>query len=559
MHFRQKSLSCFTPPLFIALVITLFLAAAAAGARGIMRVSTDAAGGQGDGNSATASVSADGRYVAFYAEATNLVLDDGNGYGDVFLKDTQTGMIIRVSTDSEGGQGNGSSWYPSVSADGRYVAFESLAANLVPSDTNSRDDIFLKDISTGRTTRISTGSDGRQGSARSGYPSISADGRYVAFSSLAHNLVSADVNGTWDVLVKDTATGQTAMVSSNSSGQAGNSWSYFSSVSADGRYVAYHSNASNLVEGDTNGTVDIFVKDTVTGRTFIVSTDSAGSQGNGESWCPSISADGRYVAFFSNASNLVPGDNNGTWDVFWKDTLTGQTIMASSDSAGSQGNSWSITPSISADGRYVTFASYASNLVEGDSNKAVDIIVKDISSGRTTRVSTDSAGGQGNNHSYRPSISTVGGLVAFESLAANLLPDDTNNKYDVFLSAVCFGSKPDLSFSLARVYWASYDDFLFRRLSLDFGVTNVGSDTAYEVEINSSMATNNANVLTTIPISLGNIAGGSSHVVTLQYKVPLLVQNFETNVHATGRDECNNLHEYEGRGQVQVPLLPPVS
>jgi Tol biopolymer transport system component len=262
------------------------------------------------------SISADGRYVAFHSDASNLVPGDTNGTWDIFVHDRLTGQTTRVSVASDGTQGNNGSGDPSISADGRYVAFTSEASNLVPGDTNGTWDIFVHDRVTGQTTRVSVASDGSEGYGSSFSSSISADGRYVAFSSWASNLVPGDTNGWADVFVHDRVTGQTTRVSVASDGTEGNHVSLLPSISADGRYVAFSSWASNLVPGDTNEVQDIFVHDRLTGQTSRVSVASGGTEGNGASEFPSISADGRYVAFYSAASNLVPGDTNGTWDIF---------------------------------------------------------------------------------------------------------------------------------------------------------------------------------------------------------------------------------------------------
>jgi Tol biopolymer transport system component len=182
---------------------------------------------------------------------------------DVFVHDRVTGQTSRVSVSSSGEQGNGESRFPSLSADGRYVAFESLASNLVPSDTNGTPDVFIHDRVTGQMTRVSVSSSGEEGNGNSSEASVSANGRYVAFHSSASNLVPGDTNGTWDVFVHDRVTGQTSRVSVSSSGEQGNGNSYEANISPDGRYVAFGSAASNLVPGDTNGTPDVFVHDRV--------------------------------------------------------------------------------------------------------------------------------------------------------------------------------------------------------------------------------------------------------------------------------------------------------
>jgi PKD repeat protein len=345
------------------------------------RVSVASDGSQGNDWSQGPSISADGRYVAFHSDASNLVSGDTNFAGDVFVHDRQTGQTTRVSVASDGSQGNGASGYNSISADGRYVAFFSYASNLVSGDSSGEGDVFVHDRQTGQTVRVSVASDGSQGNDRSWYPSISADGRYVAFCSSASNLVSGDTNYRDDVFVHDRQTGQTTRVSVASDGTQGNDASRYSSISADGRYVAFDSWASNLVSGDTNGEDDVFVHDRQTGQTARVSVASDGSQGNDDSWDPSISADGRYVAFYSSASNMVSGDTNGVDDVFVHNRQTGQTTRVSVASDGSQGNDDARRASISADGRYVAFESHASNMVSGDTNGEIDVFVHDRGDG----------------------------------------------------------------------------------------------------------------------------------------------------------------------------------
>jgi Tol biopolymer transport system component len=398
------------------------------------RVSVASDGTQGNDESRWPSISADGRYVAFVSDASNLVPGDTNGVRDVFVYDRQTGQTTRVSVASDGIQGNDGSGSPSISADGRYVVFASTADNLVPEDTNSVGDVFIHDRQTGQTSRVSVSSDGTQGNGVSYNPSISADGRYVAFASAANNLVPGDTNNMVDIFVHDRQTGQTSRVSVASDGTQGNIHSTGPiSLSAGGRYVAFGSGANNLVPDDTNGSVDIFVHDRQTGQTSRVSVASGGAQGNSFSDFPSISADGRYVAFQSNASNLVPDDTNGWSDIFVHDRQTIMTSRVSVASDGTQGNYWSWQPSISADGRYVAFTSFADNLVPGDTNGYLDIFVHDLQTGQTSRVSVASGWTQGNGDSNRASISADGYHIAFHSEASNLVPDDTNDVQDIFV------------------------------------------------------------------------------------------------------------------------------
>ena len=283
----------------------------------------------------------------------------------------------RASVDSLGVQGNDFSFHPSISADGRYVAFESAATNLVAGDTNDSDDVFVHDRQSGTTERASIDTGGVQGNGDSEYSSISADGRHVTLVSDASNLVAGDTNDTSDVFVHDCQSSTTERISVATGGAQGNGDSFYPSISADGRYVAFLSEASNLVVGDTNGAHDVFVHDRQGGATERVSVDSAGAQGNASSLYASLSADGRRVAFQSDATNLVAGDTNGWPDVFVHDRESGTTERASVATGGAQGNGYSLYPSISADGRCVAFESYAANLVADDTNDGRDVFVFD--------------------------------------------------------------------------------------------------------------------------------------------------------------------------------------
>jgi Tol biopolymer transport system component len=435
-----KTIARFCSMLLLLALILTSAASVRAMPGNTTRVSVATGGGQANFDSFDPSISADGRYVAFTSDATNLVSGDTNGAWDIFVHDRQTGQTTRVSVATGGGQANLASLDPSISADGRYVAFVSAATNLVSGDTNNVADIFVHDRQTGQTTRVSVASDGTQANNQSSDPSISSNGRYVAFASLASNLVSGDTNGAWDVFVHDRQTGETTRVSVASDGTQAIGFFFGSSnpsISADGRYVAFDSWATNLVSGDTNDKPDVFVHDRQTGQTTRVSVSSDGTQANNGANYPSISADGRYVAFESGATNLVSGDTNSVTDIFVHDRQTGQTTRVSVSSDGTQANEgpgWSgETSSISADGRYVAFSSGATNLVSGDTNNLVDTFVHDRQTGVTTRVSIASDGTQANGLSSPPSISADGRYVAFMSGATNLVSGDTNNARDVFV------------------------------------------------------------------------------------------------------------------------------
>ena len=341
----------------------------------ISRVSVASDGTQGDFQSLSPSISADGRYIAFQASARNLVSGDTNGKQDVFVHDRQTSSTSRVSVASDGTQGDGSSLEPSISADGRYVVFHSHSTNLVSGDTNSNPDVFVHDRQTSTTSRVSVASDGTQGNGLSQASSLSADGRYVVFQSVANNLVLSDTNNNADIFVHDRQSLSTILVSVASDGTQGNSFSTTPSISADGRYVSFGSNASNLVSGDTNDLTDVFVHDLQTSATTLVSVASDGTQGRDISQTSSISADGRYVFFNSSATNLVSGDTNGFTDVFVHDRQTSVTTLVSVATDGTQGGGASSGVFVSADGRYVAFHSEATNFVSGDTNDARDIFI----------------------------------------------------------------------------------------------------------------------------------------------------------------------------------------
>lgn len=400
----------------------------------IERVSISSAGTEGNNESDRPVISAEGRFVAFESAASNLAPGDTNQASDVFVRDRQSGQTTRVSVGSSGGEGNSGSGTPSISADGRFVAFESAASNLVTGDANNSMDIFVHDRQTGQTTRVSVSSNGGEGNGDSYNPSISADGSLVAFNSDASNLVSGDTNGKMDIFVHNRQSGNTARISAPSGGlPQSNGDSFAPSFSTDGRFVVFYSDASNLVTGDTNGKQDIFLHDRQTKTTELISVASGGGPGNNGSMNPSISNDGRYVAFMSMASNLVSGDTNGKWDVFVRDRMSGTTKRVSISSGGGQGDGDSTDPSITPDGRYVAFEAYASNLVPGDTNAKDDVFLHDRQTGKTERVSISDKGGEGNSDSWEASISSDGRYIVFISYASNLVSGDHNGVEDIFV------------------------------------------------------------------------------------------------------------------------------
>lgn len=364
--------------------------------------------------------------------------------------------IERVSVGPGQELGNGPSFSPSaVSANGRYVAFMSDGSNLVTGDTNNRSDVFVRDRNSQTTERVSVASNGTQGDNHVPRmaPSLSDDGTFVAFASGASNLVTNDTNLDLDVFVHDRTSDSTERVSVTSAGVEGASGrpNYFPSISADGRHVAFWSYAYNLAPGGDTDAADVYVHDRVTRVTERVSLTLTGTSGGmfggltatpgsiTPSRAPSISGDGRFVTFWTNTANLVSGVTSGPIHVYVFDRQTRVTELISKATGGAPGNGGSFKSVISVNGRYVAFESGATNLTTGDTNGHDDIFVHDRSTGTTTRVSVGPNGAQGNNASILAAISSTGQLVGFQSLADNLVTGDANNHWDIFLHDLSSG------------------------------------------------------------------------------------------------------------------------
>lgn len=387
----------------------------------LTRVTLSTSGDQARGPSYSASLNGSGTIVAFDSDAANLVDSDRNSSSDVFIRNVRRGETRRVSVGTNGG-----SFDPSISEDARFIAFESEATSLMQRDGNGAADIFLRDRK-GRVTRlISKGGSGRA-DAGSYEPSISDDASVVAFSSYASNLV-ADTNGDADIFVRNLGARRTWRVSVSSSGRQANEGSYSPSASSDGRFIAFDSLASNLVGRDANEASDVFVHDLRNKTTRRISVGAGGAEANDNSFDPVVSDDGRVIAFWSKASNLTAEDTNNSADVFVRDLRTGITERVS---VGVRQDGGSLQPTISGDGRVVAFFSFRQLLPE-DTNDDADIYVYD----RATRVldlASSSGGSAADGPSFRPALSGDGSAVAFHSFATNLVEGDTNAQPDVFL------------------------------------------------------------------------------------------------------------------------------
>ncbi len=364
-------------------------------------------------------------------------------------------VTMPVSVSSGGEMGNEESYYHSISADGRFIAFLSLASDLIEDDENEYYDIFLRDRLNNTTIRISENTFSKNDKYNASGPSISADGRYVAFTS-SSRVTKDDVSDYWDVFVYDRINKTTELISVNSMGEQGHDDSAYPAISADGGYIAMTSWATNLVDDDTNGVPDIFVHDRVNRSTERISINSLGEQGNNRSYRASISANGRYIAFPSDAANLVDDDTNGVPDIFVHDRVNRSTERISINSMGEQGNAKSSGPKMSADGRYIAFTSWATNLVSLDSDRA-SVFVHDRFNGNTHKVGNSSssasisANGQyvtfatgyifiydrsnditetvidGNDRDIMPLISADGNFLSFTTYSTNLVSNEDNN------------------------------------------------------------------------------------------------------------------------------------
>jgi Tol biopolymer transport system component len=408
-------------------------------------VSSSSAGVRGDSGSYSSDVDRNGTLVAFMSGSTNLDPLDPDGLSDVYVKNVATGALELVSVDLAGAAAGAAS-EPSISADGRYVAFSSSASDIVAGDTNDAVDVFVRDLVSRTTVLASRNNAGDQGDDASGSPSISGDGRYVAFVSIARNLPSAGApHSVWrqDVYLRDLVAGTTVRVSVDATDptDGGNGMSYHPDISEDGRFVAYGSASDNLLATpDTNATGDVFWWDRL-GLTPTLRVSVAGwnTQGDADSNHPSISADGRYVAFHSLASNF--GGTGG--QVYVRDITLQSTQQVSRNGQGVLANGYSEFPTISADGRHVAFESRATNLVANDTNGRMDVFVRDRTAKTTVRVSLTETGAQANGSCYHPSVSADGSHVAYWSSATNLVGNDTNGVlHDVFISPTVLEAHP---------------------------------------------------------------------------------------------------------------------
>jgi len=429
----------------LTLVAPLATALACEPSNGLERISRGLNGQSANDRSLLPAINGDGCVIAFKSYASNLVENDLNEKVDVFALDRNVGAIERVpvrpATGSSGNP-NDNSFPPALNFDGTIVAFSSLSNNLTAGDFNTDADVFVYDRPSQTTSILTLRDDGELGGGAPDLPpSLSDDGRFVAFSAASEKIVSSDRNQANDVFVYDRDSGGTELISvataGSDAGRPANRASNGAVISADGCTVAFYSEASNVIAGDRNDVRDVFVRDRCSGASERVSIASDGSEANAASQAagfqPGISGDGQLVVFGSDATNLAEGDDNGVADVFLRDRSSQATTRLSRGLNGESANGASQFPAISADGRFVAFQSAASNLVENDTNQRADIFVVELATGLVRRIGADQV--EPNGNSTAPQLNADGTIVVFQSDASNLTDDDGNGVGDVFAAS----------------------------------------------------------------------------------------------------------------------------
>jgi Tol biopolymer transport system component len=428
----------------LAVVAVLIAGPAAAQPRRIELLSETARGFTAEGRSEAPAVNANGLVGAYSSDARDLLSPPvQSSLNQMYARDIEVVTSELVSVPAEGRIGNqpsqNSGFPPGISGDGRFVTFSSSASNLVEEDIGGLENVFVYDRELDQMELISRGPD-MPANGASNFPKISGDGRYVVFQSIASNLVDGDTNGLSDIYCYDREEDVMILVTVGLD-SASNGLSITPNISADGRWIAYASRATNLVSEPTTGTFEqIFVTDWDSMTTELVSVSSSGNPGNAISFLPALSADGSQIAFKSEAFNLVPNDTMGVPDVFVRDRTDDTTQRVSVDDFGNQANGLSGGPGISGDGRFVAFPSFASNLLIDDGNGFSDIYVYDRfppgrEMGKIRRVTVGIDGQEPNQgvSDFPVTMSTDGRWVGFASSASNLVPNDLNNDLDAFL------------------------------------------------------------------------------------------------------------------------------
>jgi Tol biopolymer transport system component len=424
-----------------------------------------------DNDASRAIISGDGKFVVFHHKTENLAITNrplsscprpAATSSQVYRTNLTTGETVLVSVGTDGCYANGETTFPYTNDDGRYVVFMSFASNLVAGDTNARSDIFLKDMNTGVTTRISLRQNGGQLGGPSNRPSINGPGNKIVFNSNASNIVVGDTNAQTDCFLYDVSKGAAGIerISLGDNDQQLNGYNFRCDIAGDADAVVWVSDATNVMTG-LPGTPNraVYVRDLAAGTTELISKTPTGGYPTKTSTRAAISANGRFVVYQSTASEIIAGDPDTNTDIFRYDRMAGQTVEVSVTSAGTRVAAASTRGVISGDGRYVAFVSNSGKLVSGDRNKTRDVFMRDMTAGTTFLVSVNSAEEQGqpcaapvvlsldqqievqadaaeaagiaiaaaaagaDDISTRPTISDDGQVVAFVSDVCHLVPE----------------------------------------------------------------------------------------------------------------------------------------
>jgi len=403
------------------------------------RITRNSVGESGDAPSelgdAPDSLTPDGRFCVLTSAAYNLVTGDSNGYRDVLLHDRVAGTLERVSLTSSGAEPTGDSQHPALSDDGRMVAFQSFAFNLAAGDSNGTWDVFVTDRVTRLTTLVSAAANGTIGNGPSVQPSISGDGTRIAFASTASNLVPSDTNGVQDVFVRNLQTGTIRLVSRLPQGALGNANSRRPALSGNGQWLAFESLSTNLVVGSGQNGASILVANLATGALELVSVSDSGVPANNSSSIPCISRDGSRIAFLSRANNLAVVAQSSN-NAYLRDRAAGNVMLVSASADGLPATAASIALSLSDNGNFVAHSSPAP-LTPGHSGNGFDTFLFEVASRRTIRTSVPLVlPGEPNQAGANEvgGISDDGQWTIFSSNASNLLPNDPiDTVADVFL------------------------------------------------------------------------------------------------------------------------------
>lgn len=402
--------------------------------QGTVLVNVAADGGRANGTSQRLSINGDGRFVAFASAATNLVPGPANGRTHVYVRDLRARRTTLVDATPDGSPADQDGWDPMISRNGRYVLFFSDAANLAR-DTGGYAHVYLRDMWTGRLTLVDTDRRGRPADDDSIQAQMSSDGRAVVFMSHARDLVDGRTGGVWNVYLRDLTSGRTTLVSVGRGGAAADGLSYGASVDDSHRLVSFASLATNLVPGDTNGASDVFVRDVRNGTTERVSVAPDGAQGDAVAVGSSISRDGRYVAFSSHANNLQPGlPGDGASHSYVRDLRAHTTLAVDTNTRGAVGDQQATWTGMGGGG--VVFQSMADNLDPAAGTRRWSVYRRDLATGRLDLVSRTPEGAQPNGESWWPTSSGDGRYVGFLSFASDVLPGDTNGLPDVYVRRV---------------------------------------------------------------------------------------------------------------------------